>query len=207
MGDKMPSIEKTRDMKTSDKLARELIEAVTAGNISWVRQLLAAGLHPDTPDSEGRVALREAAAGNHYHIAFELLNRGAVVDAVNPAGRTPLMTACSCCHGEMVSLLLFYGANPDQADTDGMTALMIAAEVGSFRVVGILLDFLPPININAVDSRKRSALDIAVEKRNYKVSSMLVAAGTYKTNGKTFVRRAQKEVNRYAVVAGIGGEI
>ena len=197
----MLTVKLLHDTETNKLLSHELIEAVTTGNTSSVRRLLAGGMHPDTPDPEGRVALREAAAGNHYHIAFELLSHGAVVDAVNQAGRTPLMTACSCGNGEMATLLLFYGANADLADAEGMTALMIAADTGYYRVVGILLDFLPPININAVDSNGRSALDIAVAKRNVKVSRMLVAAGAWKTGRKAFDRQPTTGYGRPRVVA------
>ena len=183
----------------------EIIKAASVDNIIRVRELLDSGTSPDTIGPDGRTALRMAAAGNFYGVAYELLKRGAKADITNHTGRTPLMAACSCGNDEIVSLLLFYGANPDLFDIDGLTALMIATDAGFYSIVGLLIDFIPRINITAVDSRGRSALDIAIANRDHKLSHMLIAAGALEIGSRPFENRPRMEYSNpsFAVEVGV----
>jgi len=182
----------------------EIIKAAAFDDILRVRALLDSGTSPDTMGPDGRTALRMAAAGNFYGVAYELLKRGAMPDITNHTGRTPLMAACSCGNDEIVSLLLFYGANPDLFDIDGLTALMIAVDAGFYNVVGILIDYIPRINITTIDSRGRSALDIAITNRDHKLSRMLIAAGALEIGSKPFENRPRMEYHYPPVSVEMG---
>ena len=63
-----------------------MIEAVKAGRLVGVKELVEAGCDLNTVDSEGNTALHHAVRGQHYNIAVLLLNSGAELDICNTAG-------------------------------------------------------------------------------------------------------------------------
>ena len=64
----------------------KIIEAVKAGRLVGVKELVEAGCELDGVDEEGNTALHHAVAGQHYNIAVLLLNSGAALDISNQAG-------------------------------------------------------------------------------------------------------------------------
>ena len=64
----------------------QMIEAVKAGWLVGVKELLETGCSLDSVDCEGNTALHHAVRGEHYNIAVLLLNSGAGLDISNKAG-------------------------------------------------------------------------------------------------------------------------
>lgn len=188
-------IEEHEKMTQIEDRSDEIIDAAAKGDVETVKKLLESGMHPDTQGPKGWTALRMAAVGNKYEVAYVLLHHGANVDAVNYTGKTALMMACVYDHYEMVTLLLFYGADPNLANCGGRTALMIAASYGYLRLVGALLDKSPLIDLGKTDHNGNTALDLAIKYGYDNVAKMLAAAG-----GKHSAKRSA----RYAVLSGGG---
>jgi len=164
------------------------LEAAGNGDAVTVQRLLDRGMDPDTVGPRGWTALRKAAAANRGEVALELLKRGATVDAADYLGQTALMIACSHGHHDMVLLLLFYGADPERKNATGRTPLMLAAANGNARVVGALLDRLPPVDLSPCDRIGKSAVDIAIMNGQRRAAEMLQAAHAARSMRGTAVR-------------------
>ncbi|MEO0600747.1 MAG: ankyrin repeat domain-containing protein, partial [Myxococcota bacterium] len=103
---------------------RPLHLACAAGHVEVVRELLAAGAHPNAASShpgcfEGLRPPHAAVAGDHLEVVELLLSHGARVDATDEAGFTPLHLAVACSTRPVVRRLLAAGADPrrEVADT------------------------------------------------------------------------------------------
>ena len=70
-----------------------ILQAVRAGSLLAVKQLLEEGADPDHVDCEGNTALHLAVIGEHYNIAVLLLNSGADLDVCNSEGLDCLQLA------------------------------------------------------------------------------------------------------------------
>jgi len=168
--------------ETSKKAARNLddyvafFDAAEKGSIKEVRQMLDAGIAPNSVGPRGWTALMRAAAYNRGEVALELLKQGSDVDATDYMGRSALMIACKKGHYDMVLLLLFYGANPMLIDADGKNSLMFAAEGGQTRIVGLLIDRFPELDLMHCDRSNRNAVDIAIFNGHLNVAKMVESA-------------------------------
>lgn len=111
------------------------------GNITIVRDAIAAGTTVDAPDPDRKfTALLLAAYNGHSHVVKELLKNGAAVDARDSEGKTPLIHASSGPFPETVTMLIDAGADVNATEsTEGFTALMTAAAMGEVDVIKILL--------------------------------------------------------------------
>jgi hypothetical protein len=169
-------VENFRSLKYLADGSIEFIDAAAEGDEITIKSMLDNGMHPDTPGPFGWTALRKAAVGNNFGVAFELLNRGATVDAANCTGHTALMMACAYGHHEMVSLLLLYGADPNIPNCSGRTALMLAASDGHVRAVSALLDAQDRIDLTRTDRKGKTALQMAGEYGHDSVVKLLLEA-------------------------------
>ena len=107
-----------------------LIDAVRAGDLAAVRDLVAdAGLVGEA-QPDGATALHWAAHRDDLEAADLLIAAGADVDAANVFGATPVWLAAENGSAAMLERLLAAGASPDAALTNGETPLMTAARTG-----------------------------------------------------------------------------
>ena len=129
-------------------LARErdrigLHEAVMAGRVEWINQLLEHGEDINNRrDTEGWSPLHVAVSMKRAsrQITTLLIERGANVNVYNDKGHTPLHYAALEERTEMVTLLLQAGAVADIRNSDGWTPLHVAVARKSPEVVSLLLD-------------------------------------------------------------------
>lgn len=89
-----------------------LTEAARAGDAHCVRELLAAGVAPDS-ESGGEFAIHGAAASGSNAALLFLVAAGAHLEALDQAGNSALTNAALFGNAEAVALLLTAGANPN----------------------------------------------------------------------------------------------
>jgi ankyrin repeat protein len=153
--------------RKSNKVAETLLDAVEAGDLTRLKELIAQGADVDESDDE--TALVKAAGLGHVEMVQALLKAGA---DVNFGGLgVPLCAAASGGHGDIVKLLLSAGAELERCEEEGITALMAAAGGGHLDVVKALIK--AGADPKAVDNDGRTALDIAMSRRRAEVVEYL----------------------------------
>lgn len=108
-----------------------LMMAAIAGNIDFVRQLLARGAKVER---EGWTPLHYAASGPSEAVVALLLDRGAAIDAPSPNRSTPLMMAAGYGSEASVQLLLQRGANPRLLNDRELGVVDFARRAGRERL-------------------------------------------------------------------------
>ena len=136
-----------------------LLNAVTAGHIDAVKQLIKGGANSNLPDGEGRSALFIACERGFYEPASLLLDAGAEVESRSLDSRTPLYVACQSGYVDVARMLLAAGASVDASVRAGMTPLMIASLKGYSDIVAALL--VGGADINRRNDRGECALLLA----------------------------------------------
>jgi ankyrin repeat protein len=112
----------------ADANSQELVKAAFLCDFVRVRELLAAGADPDTPDQDGRSPLFSAVLGNSLGVLALLLESGADPNLRDNDGWTPLHFAAQESVAEIARILLGRGADPNIQDNDGATPLWRAVQ-------------------------------------------------------------------------------
>ena len=95
---------------------QSLLRATENGDVSAMRELLAAGASVQARNDRGLTPLHIAAAGGDVAVVEALLQHGAEVNATSNIGTTPLYNATQFGGKEaVVELLLRHGADPASA--------------------------------------------------------------------------------------------
>jgi len=125
-------------------------------------------------DVQGLTALMYAAKTKHHRAARSLVEAGAKVYLRDSMGKTALMYGVNS--KEITALLLDHGAKINETDRRDFTPLMQAVDHENVEVVGELIK--RGAEINAVDRKEhQSSLMMAIFKRNYEMTSVLLAGG------------------------------
>lgn len=181
----------------------EFMARTKRGDSDVLELFLAAGMKPDTKDSEGRTALIWAAVNGHAAAVKVLLNTGADVNAIDNIGMTSLMGAASGGKSDVVRTLLEKDANVNSSSRDGMTALMLASSEGHKEIINILID--RGATINAINRDGRTALILAASNGHAEVVKALLEKGVdidiRDNGGLTALMWA--ETNKRTAVAGL----
>ncbi len=181
-----------------------LIAAAKRNDETAVRDLLNAGIDPDSQQADGATALHWAVHRENLGIIETLLDAGAEVNASNRLGATPLFIAAESGNAEFIRRLLDAGADPDSALKLGETPLMTAARAGS--AIGVQLLIAAGVNVNTSESsRKQTALMWAAAQGHLAVVQELIKAGA-DLEARTLVRPRlmyADETNGGAFDAGI----
>ena len=129
----------------------ELIDAVEQGDVKKIKQLLDAGIDPNSEDDDTvYTILYTATESGNTEIVKLLLENGADVDAVVDYGQqdgTPLIKASFDGHAKIAEILLEAGADIEATNDNmfefepGPTALFYATSNGHADVVRILLNY------------------------------------------------------------------
>ena len=96
-----------------------LYEAIAAGNVAVIEQLLAGGVQSTVTLFDGSPMLCVAASFGNIQVAKTLLQQGCNVDGVNTDGQTALHLACKEDNAQLVEILLDEGAAIDALDAAG----------------------------------------------------------------------------------------
>ncbi|XP_047033633.1 transient receptor potential channel pyrexia isoform X2 [Helicoverpa zea] len=143
-----------------------------------VKELLAAGACPDTPQVFTETPLHVAASLGSASCTKLLLDAGADVRAALGAGRaTALHLAAEDGHAECARLLLEHGARIDLPNLRGQTPLHLAALAQSLEVVELLV--IKRADVRARDGDGRTPLHGAIVRgaRACDVARTLLSAG------------------------------
>jgi len=116
-----------------------LAQAIRAGDVRSVAELLARGVEVNMADGAGITPLHLAAMRGHAKIVRTLLAAGAEVMAPDAAGRTPLHYAASSGATDVISALLEAGAEVNAVDASGQTPLHYAARWARSEALEMLL--------------------------------------------------------------------
>jgi ankyrin repeat protein len=119
----------------------DLADAVNAGDVARVVELIAQGADVNALDLFG-TPLHHAAAKGRTAIAVILIDRGADLEAAGePEGAHPLHTAALNGMENVAQLLIDRGARVDARDAAGRTPLMIAANFAKPGMARLLLAY------------------------------------------------------------------
>lgn len=102
------------------------ITAIRRSNASTVRDMLTAGMDPNTVDDAGHAPLCEAASRDQLDVVSLLLQHGADVNIRQPDGRRPLTEAAFRGSLDMVKRLLEHGADINAGGAGDGSALFWA---------------------------------------------------------------------------------
>jgi len=109
--------------------------------------------------------LHRASYDNQFLIVDWCLERRGDIDARSRLGRTPLHMACDGDSVRVIRQLLEHRADPNCMSLSLMTPLHISCQSGSFNAVALLLDSTDVIDVNAMDTRNRTADLLTTDKR------------------------------------------
>ena len=116
----------------------DLLEAVSGGHESCVRELIAAGIDPNVADNHGNTPLHRVALGGYKACFAALIAAGADPNAVNDDGYTSLHWAVYNNHEACVAALIAAGADPNAVNNIRQTPLQIAVKKGHRECAKVL---------------------------------------------------------------------
>jgi ankyrin repeat protein len=158
-------------------LATDLVDAVRAGNVGRVVQLLDSGADPNKR-SPYNGPLHEAARLGSAEITTILIRAGADVELPGFGGVHPLHSAALAGQAKVVPILLKSGAQVDSLDNIGRTPLLSFAsgDIGDVDTLKTLLD--GGANPNLLDGPTPfHPLDYAAMNGRADVADLLIAYG------------------------------
>ncbi len=170
--------------------------AVNVDNERTVKELLATGFDPNTPNPQGRGGLFLAMREGSFKVAQALLAHPDIrVDATTPADETPLMMACIKGHLDWAQKLLDRSA---AINRPGWTPLHYAASGAELRIVILLLD--RGADIDALSPNRSTPLMMAARYGAEDAAELLLQRGAnaklrndLALNAADFARAAGRE--------------
>jgi len=174
--------------------AKQMLDAVTNGNIAAAGKLAQNGTSIDVRDSDGRTALAKAPDAA---MARWLIARGADVNASRDDGQTVLMEQAAAGNAEVVRVLVNSGAKLDVVSSKWhTTALQRALDAEKLDVVRILRDAgASPARLPRRHAARRFRRDVevldlqAVQRRRFQVLEevpLCASDGDQRIRGRRF---------------------
>jgi len=153
------------------------IEAVRDGDIDGLKAALVRGENLDARDKLGSPALFVALQFNQHDAFKFLLENGARIKSKDRAGDTLITLLAGTRLTDLSALILEAGGDPDRLGANREPAIIVATRAGQADMVRLLLDW--DADYDATDLTGRTALAIAVQRRDETIADMLRAAGAY----------------------------
>ena len=194
---------------TNKQNCSTLMMASQKGNVDAMRLLLNSGANYDIEDNYGNTWLHYAVDGGCCKILQTAIDLGANVNAANTQHhKTALILASEKGNLDAINVLLDAGAKQSIKDVNDNTWLHYAVAGGcSKEVLQAIIDL--GADVNAVNTRKETALMLASKKGNIDGINALLDAGANKTiddaNGSTLLHYAlgcSKEVLQTVIKLG-----
>ncbi|XP_062897899.1 ankyrin repeat and death domain-containing protein 1A-like isoform X3 [Mobula hypostoma] len=159
-----------------NRLGQTLLHcAAVQGHPSVIRYVVEdlEGIPVDDPDQNGKTPLLLAAESGHSDVLSLLCELGCDLQAVDKESNSALHLATRRGHAELLSFLTSAICS-DAQNQDGLAPLHLASQAGHLSCVRTLLD--SQCQINALSSRRQSALHVAVERRQPPIVELLLRA-------------------------------
>lgn len=190
--------------------ASMLLQAVVAGDVEQVREIVRSGADLEVRDPQGRTALLLATRGAYVEIAELLIEAGADVNAKDSIEDTPYLYAGAEGRDDILKLILASGrTNLRDTNRYGGTALIPAAHHGHLSTVTLLIE--AGVDVNHINRLGWTALMEAVilgdGSENYRyIVDALIWAGARNlpdNEGKTPLEYARERgYGEIAVIIG-----
>lgn len=154
-----------------------LSTAVYAGNVEWLRELIADGANVNARDGfDDDTLLHVAASRGNGNVARLLIEAGADTSARDKYHCTPLLRAALNEAGaDVVRALIEGGAEVNACDDLGCSPLHQAASAGQAHAVRLLIE--AGADVNARRSADQTALHLAASGGHKHVIGVLITAG------------------------------
>ena len=139
-----------------------LKKAAMVGNITIIKDLIAAGADINAVDENKNTPLLFASLYGNIDAAKELVKAGAICDLENSRGNNALTMAVRFQYEELVTLFLekehiyFRRVNPHHQNHQGVSLLMEAAKTGNISIAQMILDH--KVDYTTTDQNQSSAL-------------------------------------------------
>ncbi|MGQ1889032.1 ankyrin repeat domain-containing protein [Thermophagus sp. OGC60D27] len=147
-------------------------EAAFNGNVSIVKNHLAANTNADSVNQDGQTPIMLAAFNGHTEVVKLLAENGASLTKSDQKGLTPLHFAASGPFPETVQYLLENGASINATDSiENFTPLMYAASEGNMEVVRILLKYGADPYLKDIDGD--NAANFAIQNNHPEIGKLL----------------------------------
>lgn len=153
------------------------IEAVRDGDIDGLKAALVRGANLDARDKMGSPALFVALQFSQHDAFKFLLENGARIKSKDRAGDTLITLLAGTRLTHLSALILEAGGDPDRLGANREPAIIVATRAGQSDMVRLLLDW--DADYDATDLTGRTALAIAVQRRDQTIADMLRDAGAY----------------------------
>ena len=195
--------------------AQAMLQAAGRGNVTALRQLLAAGASVDPVDEARRTPLLLAVAGDHLEAAKLLIDAGASINAQAANQDSPWLLAGALGRTEMLRHMIPKGPDFSLRNRYGGNALIPACERGHVDTVRLLLT--TRIDVNHVNNLGWTCLlEIVIlgdgGPRQVEITKLVLAAGANPNladkDGVSPLAHAKTKGQREvaALIAGVGGQ-
>ena len=174
-----------------------LFEAVEAQHLPSVKLLVAKGARVDLRTRAfGDTLLHRAAALGQVEMIKFLVSQGLGVNTQDLVGNTPLHTAVA---PQSLEALLSLGARMELKNILGETAFLKAARLGKVKAARHLIK--KGTNLQALDEKKRTALQLAIENSHPSMVAVLASTGVYKKSMQKHLQISQARLKTVQLVA------
>ncbi|EFO91034.1 hypothetical protein CRE_25847 [Caenorhabditis remanei] len=175
-----------------------LMCAVISNNHLICESLIRSGVHLDVATSEGHTALSTClliSDAPNRRISELLIQNGSQVDFRIYSNRVPFLNEIVSRRDTVgVESLLAAGVDCHVADSEGKTACHVAAETGATEIMSRIVEARRGGLRWTRDSEDRTALDIAVERRDLKTARICIKGGadvnSHDKNGRSLLSKA-----------------
>ena len=200
-----------QNYNAQSQIDKDFLQAVSNRDLSQVKALHKKGANLNVKDKNCDPALLNIFYGDsqgRYEIIEFLLKNGADINSVDNYGNTPLMNAVMARGRYIVydsdeyketlkiaKTLLKYGANVNLISQYGYTALMEASGSGHYDAVKLLVE--NGAKINALNNRKETALNVAINKlgNKYKTKGFYKIVAFLLENGADLTAKNRDDKN------------
>jgi ankyrin repeat protein len=205
-----------RGLEAKDTMGRTALHLmVQDGSVETVAVLLAAGADPLTKDSLGEAVVMLAVNKKRWDMVGLLIDymrlRG--LETQDAMGRTALHLMVEACNMAMIDFLLRCGAKAATQDVYGQTPLLLALRLKRMDIAEVLVMHMGGWGLEVKDEWGRTALQLAVQASNLRMTTLLLSAGakavTEDTKGLTplLLGAVDQRLDIMQVLAGhMGGQ-
>lgn len=211
-GDQANSVDSTKitsskgSLKTNNKLAKktkrtpnplleeELLDAMKAGQISRVKQLIRAGISPTFKNYKGETPLGIAVSRGWASMVISLLENGADIKEEGARGVTLLHVASSKGLTDVAKLLVKNGLNPSQKTDKNWTPLHVAARYNHWQLVQYYVSLGVDPDIRNSDGQ--TALGLARHLRHQGIIKILSSVTTRSSLDFAEMNQSKKKKRR-----------